>query len=698
MDALDEISPQDLAPGPIDFRSELNEEQYAAVSSEPGPALVLAGAGSGKTRTLTYRVAWLLEKGVRSGEILLLTFTNKASREMLRRVEELTGVAAHRFWGGTFHHIGQKALRMFGEPVGLGRAFNILDRDDSDSMLANCIRKVDPAFLKSKENPKARVIAHLISYARNTRQSIAEAVDARFYTCDGLEELVEAFHAAYAKRKLAEQVADFDDLLDLWLKLMELDPLIADWFQNRFKHLLVDEYQDTNRLQSMIIDLAGAHHRIMAVGDDAQCIYTWRGADFNNIMSFPDRHSGTVIHKIELNYRSTPQILDLANGVLTAQPMGMGYPKVLRPVRESGEIPYVVPVVDSRQQAQFVLRRIDGLLDEGYRYSDIGILYRAHYQALDLQVELSRRGVPFVITSGVRFFEQAHVRDLVAQLRFACNPQDSSAFSRFACLLPRIGDRTAQRLWTLVRDARAEAETTTTGDGAAPILPVASKRSQNGSPEGSARPVTTSGALMLTAGILAKVPADAKDHWTGLAHTLTEIEVAVGHASPEEVVEVAVEGWYREYIRTLFPNWQNRLDDLEGLAGFASRYENMVDLLSQLALLNSETSDRSIDVDDDCLRLTTVHQAKGLEYPVVFVIGMADGLFPLNRAIEEDNLDEERRLFYVAVTRARDELYLSFPQINPHGGGAMRLTASRFLNELPKEHYELLRVHLGSGW
>ena len=278
---------------PIDYENSLNPEQYRVVTAEPGPALVLAGAGSGKTRALTYRVAWLLEQGVRPWNILLLTFTNKAAREMLERVEDLTGIGRGKFWGGTFHSIGQKILRIHGGSLGLEPNFTIMDQSEADSFLKETIAGVDGSFLKNKDNPKAKVVAGIISLARNTQNGLRETIDSRYSVFKKLADPIDEFFNAYTKRKREAQVVDFDDLLDLWLELLRTDAVAAAYCEDRFKYLLVDEYQDTNKLQAEIIDRIGSHHRIMAVGDDAQCIYTWRGASYDNIMTFPDRHPGT---------------------------------------------------------------------------------------------------------------------------------------------------------------------------------------------------------------------------------------------------------------------------------------------------------------------------------------------------------------------------------------------------------------------
>jgi DNA helicase-2/ATP-dependent DNA helicase PcrA len=651
----------------IDFRAELNDEQYAAVTAEPGPALVLAGAGSGKTRTLTYRVAYLLHKGAQPGEILLLTFTNKAAREMLERVENLTGIPRRHLWGGTFHSIAQRILRVHGELVGLKRHYTILDQGEAESILKNTIEATDAKFIKTKNNPKPKVLANLISYARNTCGSVYDETAERYPFFDGMAEKVADFHKSYQKAKLEQQVVDYDDLLEYLLKLFREHPDVAQQYQDRFKHILVDEFQDTNQLQSEIVDTLAAHHQVMAVGDDAQCIYTWRGANFDNIMRFSERHEGAALHKIETNYRSSPEILNFANEVLRAQPAGLGFNKKLRAVNPSREKPYFVPLMDARGQAQFILQRIEGLAEEGRDLSDIAILYRAHYQAMDLQMELTRRNIDYQITSGVRFFEQAHIKDFTSQLRFASNPADVSAFARFVCLLPKVGPKTAERLHKFTRE-RAEK----LGKDFADVL--------------------------CSEEVLKKVPADAKEEWPSLTETIRELIEGLSKQSPQDLVQLALDGWYSSYIREIYPNWTDRADDLQSLVAFAARYDTMEELLAQLVLLASESNERSPEDLKNCLRLTTIHQAKGLEFPVVFVMGLADGTFPLKRTIDEGDLEEERRLFYVAVTRAKEELYLTYPMLNQQGSSVMRLNPSRFLREVDASHYETLRVTPTRSW
>ncbi|MGE4550536.1 MAG: ATP-dependent helicase [Opitutales bacterium] len=649
---------------PIDFRGDLNDDQLEAVMAPDGPALVLAGAGSGKTRTLTYRVAYLLtERRLQPRDILLLTFTNKAANEMLSRVESLTGMPSCKFLGGTFHRVGQNALRHHGETVGLSPNFTILDDGDSDSLLNEVIRDLDPSFFKDKNNPKAKPLKSVISFARNAQLPVAEVTDQRYGdSVSGLASRLEEFYAAYRQSKLDRGLADFDDLLEYWLDILENNERASTYYQERFKHVLVDEYQDVNRLQARIIDKIATHGQVMAVGDDAQCIYTWRGADLDQILGFPKRYPGAKVYKIEINYRSSPEILELANGILDAQPEEHGFQKILRASRPSRGRPIFAPLLDAYQQADFVIDSILKLQSAGVDLDDIAVLYRAHYHAMNLQLEMTRQDMPFIITSGVRFFEQAHVKDLVAQLRFVANPADSVAFHRFACLLPKIGEKTSARLYRLANDIASENKIS---------LPRA----------------------LVADSLLEKVPDDARPDWKGLAQTLIEIEEVSRAATPAKTVEVAVSGWYTGYLKQTYDNWTRREEDLESLGQFASRFEDLSDMLAQLILLSSETGDRVMRSGQQHVRLSTIHQAKGLEYRYVFVIGLAEGLFPTRRSIEGDggDLEEERRLFYVAVTRAQEGLCLTYPMLSEQKGAPVRMQPSRFVRELPDDQFEVRR-------
>ncbi|MEO7599258.1 MAG: ATP-dependent helicase [Opitutus sp.] len=665
--SLDQRPPTDIPP--IDFRAQLNDEQFAAVTAEPGPMLVLAGAGSGKTRTLTYRVAYLLSRGVKPGEILLLTFTNKAAKEMLHRVQDLTGVEPQRFWGGTFHSLGHRALRIYGEAIGLPKNFTILDADESESLLKQVVEHEDKVFFKDKTNPRPGPLFNVLSLARNTQLSIAGTVKKHFPQYDEIVHRFPAFATAYEKKKREQNVVDYDDLLELWLKLLSDAPEVAQYFAHRFRHVLVDEYQDTNTIQSQIVDKLAAHHCVMAVGDDAQCIYSWRGANFDNIMTYPDRHPGTVIHRIETNYRSTPEILNLANGVLLAQPKGRHFDKELRAARGHAQKPFVVQTMDDREQAEFILKRIRALVeDDGVSLNEIAILYRSHFLALEVQLALSRAGLPYHITSGVKFFERQHIRDLVALLRFVYNPSDAQAWQRIAILLPKVGEKGAIKIYNAALDhARLMQK------NLIDVLP--------------------------TDDVKSKVAKDARDDWDNFCASLAQVAESMHSGKPPDVIATAIEGWYGDYLKGAFADYLDRLDELKAMIGFAQRFDEMQDMLAQIVLLNGETSDRHVEPNTEAIKLTTVHQAKGLEYDVVFVIGLADGQFPGRRSIEAGDVEEERRLFYVAVTRARNELYLSYPKVATRAGpGGMMLTPSRFILELPTDLYEPLRIKRAYGW
>jgi DNA helicase-2/ATP-dependent DNA helicase PcrA len=386
-------------------------------------------------------------------------------------------------------------------------------------------------------------------------------------------------------------------------------------------------------------------------------------------MTFPDRHPGTVIHRIETNYRSTPEILNFANGVLLAQPKGRHFDKELRAARGHAQKPFVVQTMDDREQAEFILKRIRALTeDEGVSLNEIAILYRSHFLALEVQLALSRAGVPYQITSGVKFFERQHIRDLVALLRFVYNPGDAQAWARIAVLLPKVGEKGAQKIYEAARDhARLMQK------DFLDVLPSDDVKS--------------------------KVAKDARPDWENFCASLSQVAETMRTARPDATVEVAIDGWYGDYLKGAFADYVDRLEELKALIGFAGRFDEMQDMLAQIVLLNGETSDRQVDPDAEAVKLTTVHQAKGLEYDVVFLIGAADGQFPGRRSIEAGDVEEERRLFYVAVTRAKNELYISYPKVASRAGpGGMMLNASRFLLELPTDLYETLKIKRSFGW
>ncbi len=646
----------------IDYAVELNEQQLAAVTAAPGPLLVIAGAGSGKTRTLTYRVAYLLENGIDPRNILLLTFTNKAAREMLGRVANLLPVDASGLWGGTFHSIGNRILRRHGTALGYSRAFTIMDREDQKDLIDAVVTStgIDPKEIRF---PKGDVLAEIFSFVVNTEKPMEELLAEKFPYFLPLLDKIQDVRERYEQKKKATNSMDFDDLLQKTLSMFQQHERIEEIYRRQFQFILVDEYQDTNKIQADLVDLlARDHHNVMVVGDDAQSIYSWRGANFQNILEFPKRYPDAQVFKIEMNYRSVPEILEVANAAIAANVQQ--FRKHLSATRESKALkPALVALNDSAEQAQFVAQRILELRDENVDLNDIAVLYRAHYHAVELQLELSRRGIPYQITSGIRFFEQAHIKDVTAFVRVVANPRDEVAFKRMVKLLPGIGNRTAENLW---------------------------RSWENWLVKG--------GEILSWRERLSSMPAPAKSKkaWEQLAHTLDEIAPAGQPNMPSEMITSVVEAIYDDYAKANFTNYELRREDLNQLAIFARQFKDVHEFLSQLALISNvdaEAAPAQIS-DKEAVNLSSVHQAKGLEFHTVFVIWLTDGMFPSNRSLDtRDALEEERRLFYVAITRARDELYLAYPQMRLSGGyGDVFQRPSRFLQEIPNELVEEWQV------
>ncbi len=660
----------------VDYAAELNEQQLAAVTAPPGPLLVIAGAGSGKTRTLTYRVAYLLENGIDSRNILLLTFTNKAAREMLNRVANLLPMDASGIWGGTFHSVGNRILRRHGSALSYSSGFTIMDREDQKDLIDVVIASagIDPKEIRF---PKGDVLAEIFSFVVNTEKPLEELLAEKFPYFLPLLEKIKDVHDRYEKKKKATNSMDFDDLLEKTLTMFQRHERIAEFYRRQFQFILVDEYQDTNKIQADLVDLLARDHRnVMVVGDDAQSIYSWRGANFQNILEFPKRYPDARVFKIEMNYRSVPEILEVANAAIAANVQQ--FHKHLSATRQSNAVkPALVALNDAGEQAQFIAQRILELRDEGVDLRDIAVLYRAHYHAIELQLELSRRGIPYQITSGIRFFEQAHIKDVTAFIRFVANPRDEVAFKRMVKLLPGIGNRTAD---TLSREWE-NALTAVVGIGDP-------GRQNTRASTGVSHPGYNFGERLMAM----SVPVKAKKAWQQLAHTLDEIAPAGEPNAPSEMIMSIVEAIYDDYAKVNFANYELRREDLNQLAVFARQFKDVHEFLSQLALISNVDAEAAPNQtsDKEAVNLSTVHQAKGLEFHTVFVIWLTDGMFPSSRSLDTRGaLEEERRLFYVATTRARDELYLTYPQLRLSGGyGDVFQRPSRFLQEIPSELVE----------
>jgi DNA helicase-2/ATP-dependent DNA helicase PcrA len=646
------LKPASAPVSAIDYKKELNEQQLEVVTAGPGPILVIAGAGSGKTRTLTYRVARLLESGVQPSQILLLTFTNKAAREMLHRVSALIPGDERRITGGTFHHVGNLVLRRNAPLVGYQSNFTILDREDARELmddLAASQRRDD----ESVKFPKGDVLLDIASYSRNTGVPIEKLVPTKYPSFHEIKDQILQTCRRYDTRKRELNLVDFDDLLTLWHELLSKHPEVREQQNRLWRHVLVDEYQDTNKLQSEIVEMiTGRDGNLMVVGDDSQSIYSFRGANFSNIIEFPKRHPTAKVYKLEVNYRSVPEILTLSNHSIAHNERQ--FKKALRAVRPEGGRPEVVCAGDASEQARFVAQRLLALRDEGFDLRDCAVLYRAHYHSMELQMELTRLQVPFQVRSGLRFFEQAHLKDVSSYLKIAVNSKDELAWKRVLKLVPRVGKATAEKIWGLIEQDRF-------GD------------------------------------VKAAIPRGAQKGWEDLVILVGRLRER--KAQPAEMIRSVLDEGYETYLQTSFANFAARIEDLRRFADFALRYNDVESLLSELALTSGVAGQDALETPDeeDSLILSSVHQAKGLEWRAVFILWLVEGKFPDGRAIkDEGGEEEERRLFYVACTRAKDRLYLVYPTIADERylmGVIQR--PSRFLKELDKTTYEEATISYG---
>ncbi len=606
----------------IDYAQELNQEQLDVVLHGDGACLVLAGAGSGKTRTLTYRVAYLLEQGVDPASILLLTFTNKASREMLDRVKKLLGNEAVGLWGGTFHSIGSRVLRSFADTLGYASSFSIMDSEDAGDLLKALIKEFG-IDTKAKRFPSTSVVQDVISYSRNAQETIRETMEWKYPHFQDAAAKIEEIATVYQTRKKAANMVDFDDLLALLALLLE-DPAYGPSIAQRFHYVLVDEYQDTNALQARIVKgFSQVHKQVLVVGDDAQSIYAFRGADVQNILSFPKRWPDAKIFKLLTNYRSTPQILEVANESLRHNQDQ--FEKDLVAMGKQGEKPKLVPCQSASQEARYVADQLMQLRSQGRSLKEIAVLFRSSAHSQSLEFELMKRDLPYEYRGGQKFFERAHIKDAICFLRLRHNPKDEVAWLRILQLQPGIGATSAAHF--------AKQSGLFTSWGEIKTLPIASAWK-----------------------------GKAREGWTMLSALLDDL----GTASewPSTVLRRLLGSSYKRYLEQEYPNWRDRLEDLEQLALFAEAYQDTGAFLADIALYDDVVAARQEAGahDQERLVLSTIHQAKGLEWDSVFVIHLADQSFPSRRALnEEGGMEEERRLFYVAVTRARRDLFLTYP-------------------------------------
>jgi DNA helicase-2/ATP-dependent DNA helicase PcrA len=634
------------------FEKDLNPQQLEVVTAGDGPILVIAGAGSGKTRAITYRVAYLVALGIPAHRIFLATFTNKAAREMLHRAEILIQRDITKMYGGTFHHIGNVLLRRHASALGYGENFTILDKEDCRDLIDVIIKERD--CHKDKRFPKGDVLSAMFSLAVNTCRNLEDIIQVRYpFSLLFMDDILE-IERRYHEKKKAMNSMDYDDLLSNLVRLLQDEKLKA-YYSEYFLHVLVDEYQDTNKIQADLVDILCSHHKnLMVVGDDSQSIYSFRGANFENIIEFPSRYPDTKIIKLEINYRSTPDILRLANAVIVHNKRQ--YRKKLLAVKNQGLKPNLVPLYDTNQEARFTVQRVLELSEKGFSLSDMAVLYRSHYHSMELQVELTRRGIPFEVRSGIRFFEQRHIKDVIAHLKICFNPYDELSWKRIMKLLPKVGISTAHKVWL---------ELSKSGD------PLSHLKSE---------------------GVSKIVPKGAREAWGDFAALIETISRSPVSDSPSDQINRILLHGYRDYLHATFSNAVSREEDVEQLSTFASRFSTLEEVLSELSLLTNIEPETAFAVRQagERLILSTVHQAKGLEWPVVFVISLADGRFPAAQSLKEaSGEEEERRLFYVAVTRAKDELYLCYPYFGTgFDNKSIFFKPSRFIQEIEEDCVE----------
>jgi len=633
----------------IPYKTRLNASQYEATTTTEGPLLVIAGAGSGKTRTLTYRVARLVEAGVPPPAILLLTFTRKAAQQMLERATELLDSRCGKVAGGTFHSFGNTILRKYASHMGLNPAFAIMDRVDAEAAIS-LLRKESMAGRRQRSFPRKHTLANIFSRTVNKMTTIEDVVYEDYsHLSSDMEAIVEIFHA-YHRYKREHQMLDFDDLLVYLQQLLKTRADLRERISSSYHYIMVDEYQDTNKIQAEILYLlTGAHQNIMVVGDDSQSIYAFRGANFKNIMQFPNMFPGTRVITLEENYRSVQPILNLTNVIIDAATEK--YSKTLFTRRSGGNSPVLVRAMDENSQSLFVVRKIRDLIDQGVALNRIAVLFRAGFHSFDLEIELNREQLPFIKVGGFRFVESAHIKDVLAHLRVIANPDDRINWYRILLLIAKIGPTTAQKVFEALKNE---------GSGYTGLLAVKS----------------TTGAL--------KGLNRLKDLFADIdRHPMTVAQMG------EAVIK-----YYLPILKERHDDHPKREKDLEQLLAIMERYADLEAFLTDMALEPPNTAIGSTlsteSISEDRLVLSTVHSAKGLEWHTVFIIWALDGRFPSAQSLyKEEDLEEELRLMYVAATRAQENLYFTYPgQIYDRSVGVMLNRPSRFIDMLSEDILE----------
>lgn len=627
----------------IDYKRKLNPAQLEAVRSTEGPCLVIAGAGSGKTRILVYRVAHLVEKGMDPAKILLLTFTRKASQEMLARASRILDDRCHAVSGGTFHSFANMVLRRYGSRLGIKCNFTILDQADAENTV-NIVRS-SLGFNKIDRNfPKKRALLNIISKSINKSQDLDLVVDAEYPHFFIYADEIRKIKEKYIEYKYKKGLLDYDDLLVHLRGLLSTHADICQKLAEKYSYIMVDEYQDTNKLQAQILSLLlTRHNNIMVVGDDSQSIYSFRGANFRNIIDFPKLFKGTKIITLEENYRSVQPILDLTNKVISQA--AEKFEKNLFSNKRAGKAPIFAETEDEHDQSRYIVNKITELTAKGVELGEIAILFRAGWHSNDLEVELAKNNIPFLKYGGQKFVESAHIKDVISHMRIVHNRSDEISWRRILQLMRGVGAKTTDKLI-----------------------------------EG----LVSNGHILPSDDKLMKKSQDLKR----LSDALKDIDAQ--SLAPSEVFAAFIR-YYEPIFKERYDDFHKRQSDIESLKNVVGRYDDLEEFLTDMSLEPPEKSivDRNIRKQDkDFLVLSTVHSAKGLEWHTVFIIYVAEGHIPSYQSLgDEDLIEEERRLLYVAMTRAKENLFMLRPLIERSGRsyalnyGSPYTRISRFLND-----------------
>jgi DNA helicase II / ATP-dependent DNA helicase PcrA len=626
----------------INYKSELNPAQYEAASAEEGAFLIIAGAGTGKTRTLVYRVARLVELGYDPKSILLLTFTRKAANEMLNRAAILLDNRCSKISGGTFHSFANTTLRKYAKAAGIDPSFTILDQGDSEDVV-NLIRSQAGYITREKRFPNKQTLVKVFSLSVNTSRKVEEIIaDTYPHFLDQLDRIMDIFKV-YTEYKRRNNLLDYDDLL-IYLRnfLLDFSPS-ARSFLSAIKFVMVDEYQDTNILQADIVKgLTRLNKNIMVVGDDSQSIYSFRGANFKNIIDFPLIFPELKIIKLEENYRSVQPVLDFTNHIL--ERAIEKYPKHLFTRRGGGELPVIIAASTENLQSKFIIEKILDLREEGVPLKDIAILFRSSFFSFDLEIELNKANIPFQKFGGMKFIETSHIKDVLAFLRIAANPKDVVSWYRVLLLHEGVGPKTAQKILDELATARI---------------------SIKANPDNAAE-FRYKDSIAELFQLLYKL------------HTIKEL--------PSEKLERVIE-YYYPLFKVKYDDYNKRAKDLEIFQNITEKYKSLDILLADMAIepiLDSVVDIEAEDKEEEYVTLSTIHSAKGLEWHTVFIIHLVEGFFPSSRSAETlESLEEERRLMYVASTRAKQRLFVTYPMnLFDRAAGITLSKPSRFISDL----------------